>query len=309
MEVFFYNFYAMGTRLDILIPGINNDFGKIISNEIKDEVFRIEKLLNRFDPEGETAIINKTAYSDPVQVSDELWQYITQCAYYHEKTFGAFDIALWPIIEFWKYPRTTDVEDEEVQLDDQVKEKLEMSGFQQLKINHENKTVRFLSPIVELDFGGYGKGLAAEKISRILEKHQIHEALVNFGEDLVLAIGQHPQGKFWEFGIPHAYQPEEKVYYFRLRDKTLSSSGSYYEHEEKGHMKPLKHLISPYTGYPVDDIRTLCVQSPGSVEAEILSTALIVSPEPVKQDILANFPECSAIEIVYHNKKPIITPI
>jgi len=309
MEVFFYNFYAMGTRLDMLIPGIDNDKGKLVANEIKEKVFHIEKLLSRFDPEGETANLNKTAYKDPVQVSDELWEYITQCAYYYEKTFGAFDIALWPIIEFWKYPRITDIEDEEVQLDDQVKEKLEMSGFQQLKLNQENKTIRFLSPIVELDFGGYGKGLAAEKISAILEKHQINKALINFGEDLVLAIGHHPQGEFWEFGIPHAYNPEEKVYYFRLRDKTLSSSGSYYEHEEKGSLKPLKHLVSPYTGYPVKDIRTLCVQSRGPVEAEILSTALIVSPETVKQDILANFPDSTAIEIVYQNKKPQVLPI
>ena len=299
----------MSTRLDMLIPGISNEEGKHVANEIKEEVFHIEKLLNRFDQESETAKINKTAYSDPVQVSDELWTYITQCAYYYEKTFGAFDIALWPVIEFWKYPKITDIEDEEVQLDDQVKEKLEMSGFQQLELNHNNKTIHFLSPIVELDFGGYGKGLAAEKITAILEKNGIHEALVNFGEDLVLAIGHHPQGKFWEFGIPHAYNPDEKVYYFRLRNETVSSSGSYYEHEEKGSLKPLKHLISPYTGYPIDDIRTLCVESSGPVEAEVLSTALIVSPETVKQDILANFPDSSAIEIVYKNQKPIITPI
>jgi thiamine biosynthesis lipoprotein ApbE len=61
-------------------------------------------------------------------------------------------------------------------------------------------------------------------------------------------------------------------------------------------------IIDPRNGRPIEGYRTLSVASPSGIEAEILSTALLVTPERDRAALLSGFSTVSAVEIVYRAK-------
>lgn len=64
-------------------------------------------------------------------------------------------------------------------------------------------------------------------------------------------------------------------------------------------------LINPINGQPVEKIRTISVKSAKAIDAEVLSTALYVSPQNRSKKILSNFPGSEAIEAIYNNNEKV----
>jgi thiamine biosynthesis lipoprotein ApbE len=58
-------------------------------------------------------------------------------------------------------------------------------------------------------------------------------------------------------------------------------------------------IVDPRNGRPIEGYRSMSVASPSGMEAEVLSTALLVTPEQERAAILSGFSDVSAVEIVY----------
>ena len=129
--------HVMGTRLDALIlhPGKNVSMQCWI--EIENEIFRLNKLFNKFDKESELYAVNQHAAHSPVPVNDELWSVLVDCRQYHAMTLGYFDISL--------------------------------KDFKQVLLDSRRHTVFFQDQDIQLDLGAYAKGYALEKIRDILQ--------------------------------------------------------------------------------------------------------------------------------------------
>ena len=86
--------HIMGTRFDILL--IHSDAERLngLWCHIINELERLDKILNRFDPHSEVSGINKHALLSYIQISKELEEILQLCQYYYENTFHLFDITL-----------------------------------------------------------------------------------------------------------------------------------------------------------------------------------------------------------------------
>lgn len=86
--------HIMGTRFDILL--IHSDAERLngLWYHIINELERLDKILNRFDPHSEVSGINKHALQSYIQISKELEEILQLCQYYYENTFHLFDITL-----------------------------------------------------------------------------------------------------------------------------------------------------------------------------------------------------------------------
>lgn len=186
----------MGTQFDLLMLGQDPEFLGRLWEKIESELRRLEKMLNRFDANSEVSLVNRTARSHPVAVSDELWMILQDCERCFEWTEGCFDVTL--------------------------------HDFHQVRLE-EDKRISFLSDAVQLDFGGYGKGYALGWIKRYLTEQGISRALVNFGNSSVLAIGTHPYGSYWPIGLDNPFT-HERIVDLQLRDTALSTSGNMPSH-------------------------------------------------------------------------------
>jgi len=127
---------------------------------------------------------------------------------------------------------------------------------------------------VQLDFGGFAKGVALDWAAQLLQRHGIKNAVLNAGGDLN-TIGRHGS-RAWRAGIRHPshwgviatvdLQPGEVIY----------TSGNYFrfkQHEGKRY----SHIIDPRTGWPVDHIVSASVIHKNGALADAAATALSVA--------------------------------
>lgn len=240
---------VMGTQLDILFIGLSSEEATYVWEKIIWEVRRLYAMLNKFDLSSELSKINKNAYASPVSVSTELLKILVDCKSYHEKTKGYFDITL--------------------------------SDFNDVRLDSTYSVVGFSRPDITIDVGGYGKGYALEKIRSLFSMYQITQAFVNFGNSSILALGAHPQGGYWPIGIAHPYFLEESLDSFQLNNMTLSVSGN---SEQRSN-----HIFNPFTNLPFRGEKIVSVVAPNAIEAEVLSTTLLVCEEDDITDIISCF--------------------
>lgn len=239
----------MGTRFDILVDTEDKAIGENIWLEIQSELIRLNKLFDRFNEESEVSKINKSAYISPVPVSSEMWEVLVACKKYHKKTLGLFDITL--------------------------------NNFNKVFLNEINKTVSFHQQDLHLDFGAYAKGYAIEKINSILTKHNIQNSFSNFGNSSIYALGTHPYGDYWGIGIENPYNKGEVLNEYKLKNEGMSTSGNMPSNP--------KHILNPVTGNFIEEKRIVCVKTKNAIEAEVLSTTMMIAQDNEKEKISGNF--------------------
>ena len=126
-----------------------------------------------------------------------------------------------------------------------------------------------------LDSGGDGKGVAVDLIVARLREEGV-EALVSFGGSSTFGIGDGPDGAGWKLGVADVHGGWLGT--VALIDAGLSVSHSIQiDQLEDGRNEHRPHIFDPATGELVTEVRTAVVYSPSATDAEVLSTALIVS--------------------------------
>lgn len=228
----------MGTQLDVLLVGADSLLSYKIWEEIAAEVKRLDKMLNRFDPESDISLVNREAGHYPIPLRDELWEIMQSCRSYYEQTDGYFDITL--------------------------------QDFSRILFSEEDKSLFFMSDSLSVDLGGYGKGYALMQIQQIVEQYAIGNALVNFGNSSVLAIGSHPHGAYWPVSVDNPYT-KERIANLELCNNSLSVSGNMPSHPQ--------HILNPRTGQYSTDRKMVSVIAGNPVLAEVLTTAFMVADE------------------------------
>lgn len=248
-ESMFHGFipHVMGTRLDVLL--IHSDFARLntLWSDITDELERLDKMLNRFDAGSEVSILNGYGHQSPVSISTELESILQVCLHYYEQTFHLFDITL--------------------------------KDFSQVQF-HDNRSISFNSPSLTLDFGGFAKGYALNKIRDILRQGNIQNAFVDFGNSSIMGIGHHPYGDCWKVSLLNPYT-QQNLDEFCLTDNTLSTSGNTEQYTG--------HIIDPLTGTYNRQRKITSVLSADPLDAEILSTVWMIANDEQRELITTNF--------------------
>jgi thiamine biosynthesis lipoprotein len=134
-----------------------------------------------------------------------------------------------------------------------------------------------------LDLGAVGKGYALDCLADLLREWGIPAAHLNAGGSSVLAFGDETAaGGGWSAGLVDGDGHRVPVI---LRDASLSGSGT----EEQG-----AHLMDPRTGQPAGVHARTWALAPSAAQADALSTAFFVLPEPRILEVCAAHPGIGA---------------
>ncbi|MDD4712521.1 MAG: FAD:protein FMN transferase [Bacteroidales bacterium] len=239
----------MGTRFDILFVIENKVTGEALWDKIQSELIRLDKLFNRFDPESEVSQINAGACLSPFIVSSEMWDILLSCKKYHQQTNGLFDITL--------------------------------QNFNKVLLDHKDNSIIFVDKDLRIDFGGYAKGYAIEKIKDILIENNVQNSFINFGNSSIFGLGKHPYGDCWSIGIEDPYQKGKMLGEYKLKDDALSTSGNMPSNP--------KHIVNPFTGVYNEEKKMVSIITKDSVDAEVLSTSLMIAQIEKREEILHHF--------------------
>lgn len=132
-----------------------------------------------------------------------------------------------------------------------------------------------------LDFGGIAKGYLLSRLKEKLVLRGVKCAFVDFGSSSILTMGHHPYGDCWKVGVqnPFGYGALAEV---ELNGQSMSTSGNTPSHG--------LHIIDPRTGLPNNDRKAVTVIADDPLDAEVVSTALMLADDGMKAGILAHFP-------------------
>jgi thiamine biosynthesis lipoprotein len=166
-----------------------------------------------------------------------------------------------------------------------------------LDFDPTNRSIRFAEPGVQIDFGGVGKGYALQRVRQILLRCGVENALVNFGDSSILAIGQHPFGDSWRVGVQHPDLADQTVHEWVVRNGSVSTSGASHRFVTGGGKK-YGHIMDPRSGHPSDPLTSISVHSSCALEAEVLSTSLTVLDPSQRRKIMEERQNPGAVEIV-----------
>ena len=245
---------AMATLFEAWLVGDDEEHLVAVAEAAFDEIERIEQVLSRFDRGAELQRVNRTAATEPVQLSVELYDVVADCLRCHVATDGYFD------------PAATAVTQANGDTDVAVAP-LPFSAA--VRLDPERRTIAFTERDVCLDLGGYGKGYALDAAAKLLDRYGIESALLHGGTSSVLSRGRMADGRPWMIALGDPFVAERpEIATFALVDAGLSTSASL------DVRLATSDIVDPIAGKSVSKPEAFCVLAPTATEAEVLSTAL-----------------------------------
>ena len=254
-------FYAMHTRMEIVLPRLEEQMAQSVVRDVEQRVSELERLMNRFDNASPLAMVNAVAATQAVEIDEELFMALELCEVFRRGTGGYFDVAA------AEQPR---------------------SGAAYL-LDGKSHTVRLASADVMIDLGGFAKGFALEQVCKMLRESGVESGVVNFGNSSIAALGHHPYGEWWPIGVANRKCTGAVAGEFRLCDSTLSVSGR----AESGEY----HILNPHTGLRVAGEELVAVEGRSALVAEVLSTALYAAPHNQRTEIMGQYEGYRATEL------------
>ncbi|MBF0254102.1 MAG: FAD:protein FMN transferase [Candidatus Omnitrophica bacterium] len=241
---------------------------------------------------GDLVALNR-AGTEPVQVKSSTYELIKRSAVYSQMTGGAFDVTIYPLVEFWKdaekqgtYPKVAEVNN------------------QKIKVNYTN--LGFIKPDeilltqagMKVDLGGVAKGYAVDEVARILLKGGIRDFMIDAGGDMYCRGGRGGE-RGWPIGIQDPTREGGIIGVLDMVDMAVTTSGDYSRYYTING-KRLSHIIDPRTGYPQERATSATVITPSAEEADALSTALCVLGGPEGIALIETIPNAEALIVENH---------
>lgn len=261
----------MGTFCEIQTYHPDSDAADRAMTAALDEMQRVDRLLSNYDPASELSRMNREAAAAPFRASDELFDFIRRCHEYFEDTAGAFDPTVGPLVRAWGFftpapSRPTDAARAAARA---------RSGFDKVRLEPADRTIRFLARGLEIDPGGVGKGYAVDRAVQVLRRLGVESALVSAGGSTLYAIGHPPARASWTVAIRNPADPDRPFAFVPLRDDSLSTSGVSEQSVEAGGHR-YSHIFDPRTGEPVEHMCQATVVAPTATDSDALTKAAFV---------------------------------
>ncbi|MES2328384.1 MAG: FAD:protein FMN transferase [Bacteroidota bacterium] len=271
----------MGNNFEISVVSDDENWANERIHDAVDEIRRIEKLLTTFDDNSQTNLINRNAGIEAVVVDREVFDIIQRSIRISQLTQGAFDISYGSIDKtLWNFDQSM-----KCLPDAQTAKRLvRLINYRNIILDEKNNSVFLKETGMRIGFGGIGKGYAAERARRVLQKKGVTSGIVNASGDLY-AWGLQPNGRPWTIGIAHPDNANRAFSHLEITDMAVATSGNY----EKFVMidgKKYSHTINPKTGLPVRGIKSVTIISPNAEIADAMTTPVMIMGISVGLDMI-----------------------
>jgi thiamine biosynthesis lipoprotein len=267
-NLFKYHQVAMGTIIEIILTGDDEEGANKAALQAFQEIKRIQTLMSPWMDSSDVTRINRSAGKEWVKVSPETMEVIKKAKEISELSEGGFDITVAPLVDLWRKAR----EKKTPPSMEDVKGKLDLVNFEKLRIDPKGKI--FLEKEgMAIDLGGIAKGYAVDRAFNILRSLGYKNLIVNAGGDL--RVGGTRNNQPWSIGIQNPREPEGILTKIPLSDVAVATSGDYrkfFIYQGKRY----HHICNPKTGFPADGCQSVTIITKDCMAADGLATAIFV---------------------------------
>lgn len=256
--------FAMNTYMTFTAYGEN---AQAALDESETRIKTWEYLWSVTDEESEIYKANHSA-GQTVSVSQETAALVSFALEMAEKTGGALDPTIYPVLTAWGF--TTD--SKQIPTSGQIAALLQNVGYSHIRLENTNLTV---PEGMELDLGAVGKGYTADLVTAVLKKQGVESAIISLGGN-IQAVGSRPDGSDWRVGIRAPWE-EGSLGVLEISDAAAVTSGGYENYFEGEDGNIYWHILDPSTGYPADSgLQSITIIGKEGRLCDALSTALFV---------------------------------
>jgi FAD:protein FMN transferase len=142
------------------------------------------------------------------------------------------------------------------------------------QIEQQGAWLRSRNPHLQLDFGGYAKGVALDWALNRLQRAGVRSALVNLGGNLA-AMGQGREGA-WRVGVRDPLGAGLMASIHTRGREAVVTSGTYERYRVLDGVA-CAHVLEPQGGRPVQDLLSVTVVHANAGLADAAATALLVA--------------------------------
>lgn len=268
-------YFDIPARVVFKLPEKHGPDPKALSIKIWDEFERIGKIFNPFDPNSETARLNRPETHGATPVSRDMHAVLMLCRELWKASDNAFDPTTLPLKRMWEAA----VQSQQIPTNREIMRTMEQVGFDNIEIMTDRNQVRLKNRHVQFDFGGIAKGYAVDQVSNLLREQGIPAALVALSGE-IRAYGDN-NGEPWRIGIQNPIKMNGLWGIVSSDgDIRVSTSGNY---RQPLHIagREFYHIFNPRTGRPVSErilgVTTLCTaQKASNALLDGAATAIVV---------------------------------
>jgi thiamine biosynthesis lipoprotein len=286
----------MGSPFSIILYCPDSVKAKELSLKCFTLVDSLVAIYSDYIPDSELNRLSNSAGSNTTfKCSAALFDILKLSKKAFEESKGTFDITLGPLTHLWREHRKTKTFPDS----SLVKKKLELTGFDKLKLDTANQSALMTLKGMQLDLGGIAQGYVAQKTINLLKSNGIDNALVDVSGDIV-CIGTPPDKDGWTVAVSVPKNESELLSrQLIVSNCAVTTSGDIHQFiEHKG--KRYSHLIDPSSGYGITSQQNVTVIANDGTAADWLTKACSILP---KKEAMKLAKRLSAAFLIVESKK------
>lgn len=266
---------VMGTVLEVAVYGPDSTAAVAAARAARRAVDEVDSLMSSYRADSEVSRLADRAGGAPLPISAPTEEVLRAALEWGERSEGAFDITVAPVVDVWGFSREQGAIPGEASLDSA---KL-LVGRDGLHLGDPPGTARLARPGMRVDLGGIAKGFAVDRALAALAARGVVRAMVDLGGN-VGVLGDAPGGGPWPIGIRH---PRDGDGVGAILDVpaggATATSGDYERFFEVDGVR-YAHIVDPRTSRPARGVAAVTVLARDGLEADALSTTLyLLGPE------------------------------
>lgn len=282
--------FAMGTYVRLHIAGPQPEE---IAQACLDELVRLEKVFDRFQSDSELSRLNAQAGTGWVDVSVDLLRAVEVSLELAEKSGGAFDITIAPLVDEWGFrEREGRIPDHAPPSVSKITSALRRVDYRRVEIDSIAGRVKLPSGM-QLDLGAVAKGYALDRLASLMVARGMQTALIDLGGN-IRVLGERAAGRPWRIAIRHPRKAGEIYAAVPVTDKAVATSGDYQRFFTwKG--RRYSHILDPRSGHPATELVSVTVIAPTGALSDALSTAAFALGPQEGKALLESIPGVEGI--------------
>ncbi len=256
--------FAMETYMELTAYGGS---AETALEQSADYITELEAMWSVTDESSEIYRVNHSN-GQPVSVSPETEKLLRFSLEIAERTNGALDPTIYPLINAWGFI------DQEYRIpaDEEIENLLTLTGYEQITLAEGSVT---LPQGMQIDLGAVGKGYTGELLADYLKNQGITSALLDIGGNIQL-IGGRPDGSSWKLGIQNPFG-DGSIGVLEAEDCAVVTSGGYERYFTDDSGNKYCHILDPATGKPADSgLVSVTIIADSGLLCDALSTAIFV---------------------------------
>jgi thiamine biosynthesis lipoprotein len=261
----------MGTTFKIMVYAPDEATAKRGARAAFARIAQLDGIMSDYRPTSELMQLSRKAVGKPVKVSDELFFVLAKSKELSEKSGGAFDVTVGPVVKLWRRAR----KGKRLPDPEELAAARALVGYKMMKLDPKAHTVELARAGMQLDLGAIGKGYAGDEAVKVLKGAGLSRVLVAAAGDIV--AGDAPPGADgWVVGIAPLTDPEGKPERYVLLNNSAVSTAGDVEQFVENDGKRYSHIVDPHTGMGILGRFSVTVTAKNGLTSDGLDTTVAV---------------------------------